>query len=130
MAAVKGTIAFRTLEPRLSDATLQVLDSFGFNTASPVQAATIPLLCSYKDVAVDAATGSGKTLAFLVPMVEILRRAADPLKSFQVGAVIVSPTRELASQIYHVMEPFLTTLPGIRASLLVGGTDVTADVRS
>lgn len=86
MAAVKGTIAFRTLEPRLSDATLQVLDSFGFNTASPVQAATIPLLCSYKDVAVDAATGSGKTLAFLVPMVEILRRAADPLKSFQVSA--------------------------------------------
>lgn len=40
----------------------------------------------------------------------------------------MSPTRELASQIYHVMEPFLTTLPGIRASLLVGGTDVTADV--
>lgn len=86
MAAVKGTVAFRTLEPRLSDATLQVLDSFGFNTATPVQAATIPLLCSYKDVAVDAATGSGKTLAFVVPMVEILRRAADPLKSFQVSA--------------------------------------------
>ncbi|KAG0569950.1 hypothetical protein KC19_6G127800 [Ceratodon purpureus] len=128
MAAVKGTVQFRTLEPRLSDATLQVLDSFSFSTATPVQAATIPLLCAYKDVAVDAATGSGKTLAFLVPMVEILRRLADPLKAFQVGAVIVSPTRELASQIYHVLEPFLTTLPGIRAMLLVGGTDVTAEV--
>ena len=46
----------------------------------------------------------------------------------QVGAVIVSPTRELASQIYHVLEPFLPTLPGIRAMLLVGGTDVTAEV--
>jgi ATP-dependent RNA helicase DDX55/SPB4 len=46
----------------------------------------------------------------------------------QVGAVVVSPTRELASQIYHVLEPFLTTLPGIRAMLLVGGTDVTAEV--
>lgn len=46
----------------------------------------------------------------------------------QVAAVIVSPTRELASQIYHVLEPFLTTLPGIRAMLLVGGTDVTAEV--
>lgn len=46
----------------------------------------------------------------------------------QVGAVIVSPTRELASQIYHVLEPFLTTLPGIRSMLLVGGTDVTAEV--
>lgn len=86
MAAVKGTVQFRTLEPPLSDATLQVLDSFGFYTATPVQAATIPLLRAFKDVAVDAATGSGKTLAFLVPMVEILRRLADPLKSFQVRA--------------------------------------------
>lgn len=42
--------------------------------------------------------------------------------------MIVSPTRELASQIYHVLEPFLTTLPGIRSLLLVGGTDVTAEV--
>ena len=41
--------------------------------------------------------------------------------------MIVSPTRELASQIYHVLEPFLTTLPGIRSMLLVGGTDVTAE---
>lgn len=46
----------------------------------------------------------------------------------QVGAVIVSPTRELASQIFHVLEPFLPTLPSIRAMLLVGGTDVTAEV--
>lgn len=46
----------------------------------------------------------------------------------QVGAVIVSPTRELASQIYHVLGPFLTTLRGVQAMLLVGGTDVTAEV--
>ncbi|XP_024387826.1 DEAD-box ATP-dependent RNA helicase 18 isoform X1 [Physcomitrium patens] len=128
MAAVRGTIAFRNLKPPVSDETLQVLDSFGFHTATPVQASTIPLLSTYKDVAVDAATGSGKTLAFLVPMVEILRRLTDPLKAFQVGAVIVSPTRELASQIYHVLGPFLTTLRGVQAMLLVGGTDVTAEV--
>ena len=88
MAAVKGTVPFRKLEPALSDATLRILDSFGFKTATPVQAATIPLLCGYKDVAVDAATGSGKTLAFLVPMVEILRRLSEPLKAFQVRLVI------------------------------------------
>jgi ATP-dependent RNA helicase DDX55/SPB4 len=127
-ALVKGTVSFRSLTPSLSEETLSVLDSFGFATATPVQAATIPLLCSYKDVAVDAATGSGKTLAFLVPLVEILRRLSEPLKRFQVGAMIVSPTRELASQIYHVMESFLETLSGIRAVLLVGGTDVTLEV--
>ncbi|CAM6050827.1 unnamed protein product [Sphagnum compactum] len=127
-ALVKGTVSFRSLTPPLSEETLSVLDSFGFATATPVQAATIPLLCNYKDVAVDAATGSGKTLAFLVPLVEILRRLSEPLKRFQVGAMIVSPTRELASQIYHVMESFLETLSGIRAVLLVGGTDVTLEV--
>jgi superfamily II DNA/RNA helicase len=83
-ALVKGTVSFRSLTPSLSEETLSVLDSFGFATATPVQAATIPLLCSYKDVAVDAATGSGKTLAFLVPLVEILRRLSEPLKRFQV----------------------------------------------
>lgn len=83
-ALVKGTVSFRSLTPPLSEETLSVLDSFGFATATPVQAATIPLLCSYKDVAVDAATGSGKTLAFLVPLVEILRRLSEPLKRFQV----------------------------------------------
>ncbi|CAM6098676.1 unnamed protein product [Calypogeia fissa] len=119
---------FRELKPQLSEQTLAVLDGQGFVTATPVQVATIPLLCTYKDVAVDAATGSGKTLAFVVPIVEILRRLSQPLKSNQIGAVIISPTRELASQIFHVAEPFIATLPKIGAALLVGGTDVNADV--
>ena len=94
IAAVKGTVRFRDLEPSLSVETLKVLDSFGFMTATPVQAATIPLLCSYKDVAVDAATGSGKTLAFLVPIVEILRRLLEPLKAFQVRYFALSLCHE------------------------------------
>lgn len=80
-------------------------------------------------MAVDAATGSGKTLAFLLPLVEIFLRISQPLKPHQVGAIIVSPTRELASQIYHVAKPFVATLPNVEAVLLVGGSDVAADVR-
>ena len=78
-------VPFSELQPSLSHSTLQVLKSQGFHLATPVQAATIPLLMSYKDVSVDAATGSGKTLAFLVPMVEILRRISPPLSSYQVS---------------------------------------------
>lgn len=126
---VLSRVPFSELQPPLSEFTLQALDSLEFRLATPVQAATIPLLCNYKDVAVDAATGSGKTLAFLIPTVEILRRISQPLSPHQVGAVIISPTRELASQIYHVAEPFLKTLPNVLAMLLVGGTDVTADVK-
>lgn len=120
---------FSQLQPPLSEATLKVLEDGGFHYCTPVQAATIPLLCSFKDVAVDAATGSGKTLAFVVPLVEILRRLTDPLKSHEVAGIIISPTRELASQIYHVIEPFVSTLPNLRCMLLVGGTDVAADLK-
>ena len=44
------------------------------------------------------------------------------MSAAQVGAVIVSPTRELAKQIFTVAEPFVETVPGARAMLLVGGS--------
>lgn len=69
---------FSDLHPPLSEPVLEALAAGGFDFCTPVQANTIPLLCSYKDVAVDAATGSGKTLAFVVPLVEIIRRATPP----------------------------------------------------
>lgn len=118
---------FADLSPPLSPELLRVLDSAGFKQPTPVQEATIPLFCGNKDVAVDACTGSGKTLAFVLPVVEKLRRL-DALKKNQVGAVIVSPTRELARQIFEVARPFIDTVPWLRALLLVGGTDAVADV--
>ncbi|KAI7845551.1 hypothetical protein COHA_000842 [Chlorella ohadii] len=107
---------------------LAILDRQGLPAPTPVQEATIPLFCGNKDVAVDACTGSGKTLAFVLPLVERLRRLEQPLKKNQVGAVVVSPTRELARQIHDVMQPYIASLPGLRALLLVGGTDPAADV--
>uniref|UniRef100_A0A0D3EHL6 ATP-dependent RNA helicase n=1 Tax=Brassica oleracea var. oleracea TaxID=109376 RepID=A0A0D3EHL6_BRAOL len=102
-----------------------------FEFCTPVQAATIPLLCSHKDVAVDAATGSGKTLAFVLPLVEILRRSTSyPPKPHQVMGVIISPTRELSTQMYNVAQPFVSTLPNVKSVLLVGGRDVRADMNT
>lgn len=68
-----------------------------------MQATTIPLFMGNKDVVVEAVTGSGKTLAFLIPLVEKLLRLEEPIKKHHVGAIIVSPTRELASQIHGVL---------------------------
>ncbi|CAK7325924.1 unnamed protein product [Dovyalis caffra] len=120
---------FSDLEPSISEPVLETLAQAGFDYCTPVQAATIPLLCSYKDVAVDAATGSGKTLAFLVPLVEILRRSSSPPKPHQILGIIISPTRELSSQIYNVAQPFIATLSNFKSTLLVGGMDVKADVK-
>ncbi|XP_057430840.1 DEAD-box ATP-dependent RNA helicase 18 [Lotus japonicus] len=120
---------FSELNPPLSEPVLQALTDSGFDFCTPVQAATIPLLCSFKDVAVDAATGSGKTLAFVLPLVEILRRSSPKPKPHQVLGIIISPTRELSSQIYHVAQPFISTLVNIKSMLLVGGVDVKADMK-
>ncbi|XP_055804025.1 DEAD-box ATP-dependent RNA helicase 18 [Solanum dulcamara] len=120
---------FSDLEPRLSAPVLEALTNSGFEFCTPVQAATIPLLCSYKDVTVDAATGSGKTLAFVLPVVEILRRSSSNPKPHKVMGIIISPTRELSSQIFHVAQPFISTLANVRPMLLVGGLEVKADIR-
>nr|POE83424.1 at-rich interactive domain-containing protein 4 [Quercus suber] len=68
------------LNPSLFEPILEALSRADFKFCTPVQAATIHLLCSYKDVVVDAAIDSGKTLAFVVPLVEILCRNKTPPK--------------------------------------------------
>ncbi|KAK3274789.1 hypothetical protein CYMTET_17047 [Cymbomonas tetramitiformis] len=121
-------LEFKDLVPALAPASLALLARQNFSKATPVQAATIPLLSNNKDVAVDACTGSGKTLAFVLPLVEILNKLETPLKRLQVGAIIISPTRELSKQINDVAYPFLEEVCGIVPKLLVGGTDPLQDV--
>lgn len=134
---------FDHLQPPLRAESLAVLKAQGFERATPVQAATIGLLAGNKDVAVEACTGSGKTLAFVLPLVEILARAETPFRKHSVGAIVVSPTRELAKQIYDVLVPFLSAInqtpemlakakaaKAARAMLLVGGTDAAADAKT
>ena len=75
----------------------------GFDRMTPVQASTIPLFMAHKDVVVEAVTGSGKTLAFLIPVIEKLLRLDEPIKKHHVGAIVLSPTRELATQIHNVL---------------------------
>ena len=95
------------LSPPLNPFILSLLSDMGFNQMTPVQASTIPLFLSHKDVIVEAVTGSGKTLAFVIPVLEMLLRRTTKLKKDEVGALIVSPTRELAEQIHKVVGLFL-----------------------
>ncbi|XP_041095932.1 ATP-dependent RNA helicase DDX55-like [Polyodon spathula] len=69
-----------------------------------------------KDVEAEAVTGSGKTLVFVIPILEILLRREEKLKKMQVGALVVTPTRELAIQINEVMEHFTRHFPQFRLS--------------
>ena len=112
----------------LTQPTLSALREMGFSRATPVQAATIPRLLAHQDVAVQACTGSGKTLAFLIPALEMLSRRDDPLKQHQIGVIVIEPTRELAVQVHRVALQLASTRPSTRLALLVGGTDVRADL--
>lgn len=77
----------------LDPAILEGIRALGFAQMTPVQAAAIPAFINHKDVSVQACTGSGKTLSFLVPTIQILLRKEPALKSHQIGAIIISPTR-------------------------------------
>ncbi|KAJ8393984.1 hypothetical protein AAFF_G00055170 [Aldrovandia affinis] len=113
---------------KLNDSILKTLDELGFTHMTPVQSACIPLFMNNKDVAAEAITGSGKTLAFVIPILEILLKREDKLKKMQVGALIVTPTRELALQISEVMGRFTQSLSQFRQILLIGGSNPIADV--
>lgn len=76
---------------------------------TPVQASTIPLFMKHKDVVVEAVTGSGKTLAFVIPILEKLVRRSTKLRKNEIGALVISPTRELAAQIHAVFNVFLSS---------------------
>lgn len=78
---------------------------------TPVQASTIPLFMKNKDVVVEAVTGSGKTLAFVIPILERLIRRPNKLRKNEIGALVISPTRELASQIHSIFTLFLSSQP-------------------
>lgn len=95
--------AWEALTPGLSEWMLDAISSMGFQRMTPVQASAIPLFMGNKDVVVEAVTGSGKTLAFLIPTIERLLRLDEPIKKHHVGAIIISPTRELATQIHSVL---------------------------
>jgi ATP-dependent RNA helicase RhlE len=108
----------------LSEALLQDLASAGFTSPTPIQEQAIPPALAGRDVIGCAQTGTGKTAAFVIPMVE--RLAALP--KGQPQALILAPTRELASQILTTIEK-LGRSRRVSATVIVGGADMQAQVR-
>ncbi|KAI5208252.1 DEAD-domain-containing protein [Aureobasidium subglaciale] len=85
----------------LSDKTLKALADMKFENMTEIQARGIPPLLAGKDVLGAAKTGSGKTLAFLIPAIEMLHSLKFKPRN-GTGVIVVSPTRELALQIFGV----------------------------
>uniref|UniRef100_A0A3Q1CTR2 ATP-dependent RNA helicase n=1 Tax=Amphiprion ocellaris TaxID=80972 RepID=A0A3Q1CTR2_AMPOC len=84
-------------EYRLNPHILQNLKDAGLNSPTPIQMQAIPLMMHDRELLACAPTGSGKTLAFCLPLLTRLQQPAN----LGFRAVIISPTRELASQTYR-----------------------------
>ena len=104
-----------TIKKKKTPKTTQAIAAVGFQTMTHVQARTIPPLLAGRDVLGAARTGSGKTLAFLVPAIELLSAARFGPRN-GTGVLVLSPTRELASQIHGVAAELLSAHTG-------GGSD-------
>merc|ERR1712166_989701 len=142
-----------TLKPRLvPELELVMTEDYDYPKMTPVQAAAIPLLCTNKDLWVEAVTGSGKTLAYVIPIFQTLLSRDQPLAMGKTGAIVIGPTRELAMQVQGEVMKFIgTTTPAIMveegavaeeathtggritsigSQLFVGGTEVSTDLRA
>ncbi|DBA01648.1 TPA: hypothetical protein N0F65_010299 [Lagenidium giganteum] len=86
----------------LSEPTRKALDAMGFKKMTKIQAKSIRPLLAGQDLLGAAKTGSGKTLSFLIPAVELLHKVRFTVRK-GTGAIVISPTRELALQIYGVV---------------------------
>ncbi|KAK1076087.1 ATP-dependent RNA helicase dbp4 [Friedmanniomyces endolithicus] len=105
----------------LSEPTREGLKSAHFSTLTDIQAKAIPLALKGRDILGAAKTGSGKTLAFLIPVLENLYRAQCIGGDAGLGAMVISPTRELAIQIFEVLRTIGRKGHLFAAGLVIGG---------
>ncbi|KAJ3228325.1 ATP-dependent RNA helicase dbp4 [Chytriomyces hyalinus] len=112
-------------EMPLSRLCLAGLQKANFVEMTDIQKSSLPFTLAGKDVLGAAKTGSGKTLAFLIPVVERLYRMKwTPMDGL--GGLIISPTRELALQIFEVLRK-VGRYYSFSAGLLIGGKDLTQE---
>jgi ATP-dependent RNA helicase DeaD len=100
----------------LSAPVLKALKDVGYETPSPIQAATIPLLLANRDVLGQAQTGTGKTAAFALP---ILSRI--DIKQAAPQALVLAPTRELAIQVAEAFQSYAAHIKGFHVLPIYGG---------
>ncbi|WP_338886147.1 DEAD/DEAH box helicase [Rhodococcus sovatensis] len=100
----------------IDERVLKALRDVGYETPSPIQAATIPPLMAGNDVVGLAQTGTGKTAAFAVPILsrlDVSRRVPQ--------ALVLAPTRELALQVAEAFGKYAANIPGLHILPIYGG---------
>jgi ATP-dependent RNA helicase DeaD len=108
----------------LAPAVYRAVQEIGYKNPSPIQLGSIPPLLAGRDLLGQAQTGTGKTAAFALPLLSRL-----DLASHHPQLLILTPTRELASQVAEAVQTYARHLPGFRVLPLYGGTGMSEQLR-
>jgi ATP-dependent RNA helicase DeaD len=109
----------------LIEPLLKALDTVGYETPSPIQARTIPLLLEGGDLVGQAQTGTGKTAAFALPLLSRL-----DLDQHDPQVLVLTPTRELAIQVAEAFQKYAMHMKGFHVLPVYGGQDYRGQMRS
>ena len=108
----------------LKPALHKALDEVGYETPTPIQEQTIPLLLEKKDVLGQAQTGTGKTAAFALPLLSNLNlRQKDP------QILVLAPTRELAIQVAEAFKKYASQMKSFHVLPIYGGQEYRGQIR-
>ena len=103
----------------LSKALLKAIQEKGYTTPSPIQEKAIPHILEGKDVLASAQTGTGKTAGFTLPILQFLSETKHP-KYRPLRALVLTPTRELAAQVYDNVREYSKHV-NIKSAVVFGG---------
>jgi len=118
----KPALTFSDLE--LIQPLVDVIKEVGYETPSPIQAETIPLLLQGKDVLGQAQTGTGKTAAFALPLLSNI-----DLKRIEPQVLVLAPTRELAIQVAEAFQKYASKMKGFHVAPIYGGQSYDGQIR-
>jgi len=119
-------MSFNTLG--LSDALLKAINKKGYTTPSPIQEKAIPEVLLGKDVLASAQTGTGKTAGFTLPLLHILSQNQLGNRK-RPRALVLTPTRELAAQVYENVKEYSEFL-NIKSIVIFGGVNANPQIRA
>ena len=105
----------------LSEPLLRAISKKGYETPSPIQAKAIPPVLDGKDVLASAQTGTGKTAGFTLPLLHNLTKQQSQ-RHRPIRALILTPTRELAAQVYTNVKEYSEFLD-LRSAVIFGGVN-------
>ncbi len=105
----------------LTPSLLKAVNEKGYTDPSPIQEKAIPLILQRKDVLASAQTGTGKTAGFTLPLLQILSKQPNS-NHRKIRALILTPTRELAAQIYDNVVEYSKYIE-LRSTVVFGGVN-------